>query len=58
MSFGESVLMTTSEVSFVDKACRSLFLQCLKQLPFGSLTILLVETPQTKLKEILKPTTI
>ena len=39
MSFGESVLMTTSEVSFVDKACRSLFLQCLKQLPFGSLTI-------------------
>ena len=39
MSFGESVLLTTSEVSFVDKACRTLFLQCLKQLPFGSLTI-------------------
>ena len=39
MSFGESVLLTTSEVSFVDKTCRTLFLQCLKHLPHGSLTI-------------------
>jgi cyclopropane-fatty-acyl-phospholipid synthase len=39
MSFGESVLLTTSEVSLVDKVCRNLFLQCLKQLPFGCLII-------------------
>ena len=39
MSFGESVLLTTSEVSFVDKTCRTLFLKCLNQLPFGRLTI-------------------
>ncbi|MCB4438044.1 cyclopropane-fatty-acyl-phospholipid synthase family protein [Alteromonas sp. McT4-15] len=39
MSFGESVLLTTSEVSLADKVCRNLFLQCLKQLPFGCLII-------------------
>ena len=39
MSFGESVLLTTSEVSFVDKTCRTLFLKCLNKLPFGRLTI-------------------
>ena len=39
MSFGESVLLTTSEVSFVDKTCRTLFLKCLNQLPFGRLII-------------------
>ncbi|BFT29766.1 cyclopropane-fatty-acyl-phospholipid synthase family protein [Alteromonas sp. D210916BOD_24] len=39
MSFGESVLLTTSEVSVVDKTCRKLFLQCLRHLPFGCLTI-------------------
>ena len=39
MSFGESVLLNTSEVSLIDKTCRKIFLQCLKQLPYGSLTI-------------------
>ncbi|OJF68660.1 SAM-dependent methyltransferase [Alteromonas sp. V450] len=39
MSFGESVLLNTSEVSVVDKTCRTLFLKCLTQLPFGNLTI-------------------
>ena len=39
MSFGESVLLSTSEVSFVDKTCRTLFLKCLKHLPLGNLTI-------------------
>lgn len=40
MSFGESVLITTSEASFIDKICRNIFLKCLQSLPLGSLTIL------------------
>jgi len=39
MSFGESVLLNTSEVSLIDKTCRKIFLQCLRRLPYGSLTI-------------------
>lgn len=40
MSFGESVLITTSEASLIDKLCRTVFLKCLQSLPLGSLTIL------------------
>ncbi|WP_421131906.1 class I SAM-dependent methyltransferase [Alteromonas sp. A079] len=39
MSFGESVLTSTSDASFIDKTCRKIFLQCLQSLPLGSLTI-------------------
>jgi len=39
MSFGESVLTSTSDASFIDKTCRKIFLQCLRSLPLGLLTI-------------------
>lgn len=39
MSFGESVLTSTSDASFIDKTCRKIFLQCLQSLPLGLLTI-------------------